>query len=126
MRKPIVTAALCLSALLAGCSSPPPLDPAMPLRAVAASQSLRLENASSRPIYYLIIERETVPLSNWAPCTSPDHCEHVDAHGETRVEYSDIPGYKPGAREAIVYWWHLVQRDGEWAVDHLRAVLVEL
>lgn len=128
MRKSLVLAAFFLAALLAGCSSSPgPLDPAVPLNvAVASSQSLRLENASSRPIFYLVMERGFAARANWAPCTSPAECPRVEAHGQTRVDYSRIAGYEPGAREAIVYWWHLVQRDGGWVVDHVRSVVVQL
>lgn len=127
MRKPLVLATLCLSALLGGCSGTSPLDPAVPLNvSAAASQSLRLQNTSARPIYYLVMERDLAALANWAPCTDPAACPRVDPDGKVRVDYSQITGYEPGAQEAIVFWWHLVERDGRWAVDHVRSVVVQL
>lgn len=127
MRNPFVLATLCLALLLGGCSSTPPLDPAVPLNvSVSTSQSLRLRNASSRPIFYVVMERGFASLANWAPCTNPAECPRVDARGETRVDYGRIAGYEPGAREAIVYWWHLVEGDGGWVVDNVRSVVVKL
>ncbi|HEU0302517.1 MAG TPA: hypothetical protein VFR37_23865 [Longimicrobium sp.] len=128
MRKSLVLATLCFSVLLGGCSGPGPLDPAVPLDvSIDAPQSLRLDNASSRAIYYFVIERNAAALANWAPCSRPDlPCPRVEAHSATQVPFGQIAGYEPGAREAIVYWWHLVERDGGWAVDHVRSVVVEL
>ncbi|HEX2077310.1 MAG TPA: hypothetical protein VHG08_06360 [Longimicrobium sp.] len=129
MRRSLLFATLCLSALLGGCSSSEgPLDPAVALDvSVNARKSLRLENASSRAIYYFVIERNMAALANWAPCTSPEQpCPRVQPRSQTQVPYSRIAGYEPGAREAIVYWWHLVERDGGWAVDHVRSVVVQL
>ena len=43
------------------------------------------------------------------------------------VPYGKIVGYTPAAREAIVYWWHLMPDGGSgFRPDSLRAVVVGL
>lgn len=128
MRKPLVLAMLCLSALLAGCAeSPGPLDPSAPLDVSVASRSIRLENQDSRTIYYLIMEAGFAGRVLWAPCTSPEEpCARLEPQAAVRVPYSQISGYEPGAREAILYWYHLLERDGGWEVDQVRPVRVRL
>ena len=129
MCKSLVLATLCLFALFGGCSgSEGPLDPAVPLDvSVNTSQSLRLENNSSRTIYYLVFERDFAARALWGPCNRPDQpCPRLEARSGTQVPYSQISGYEPGAREAVVYWWHLVERDGGWAVDQIRSVVIQL
>lgn len=128
MRKSLVLATLCLSVLLAGCSEAPgPLDPSAPLNVSVASRSLRLENQGSRTIYYLILESDLAARALWAPCTRPDEpCARLEPYAAVQVPYSDISGYEPGSREAIVYWYHLLERDGGWEVDEIRSVRVRL
>lgn len=126
MRKPLVIACLALS-VLAGACSPGPLDPAVALNVEVASRgSLALRNASARPVYYLVFERDFAARALWAPCTNADQCPRVDPHAAVRVEYGTISGYEQGSRQAIVYWWHLVERDGGWVVDQVRSVVVDL
>lgn len=128
MRKSLVLVTLCLSVLLAGCETTSPLRPGASLNvSAAASQSLRLENASGRPIYYLVFESNLAERALWVPCTSPEQpCPRLEAGRTVQIDYSQIAGYEPGARTAIVYWWHLVRRDGGWEVDHIRSVVVQL
>jgi hypothetical protein len=128
MRKSLVLATLCLAALLGGCSPDGPLDPAVPLDvSVNTSQSLRLENTSDRTIYYLVFERDFAARALWGPCDGPEQpCPRLEPRARTQVPYGQIGGYEPGAREAVVYWWHLVERDGGWAVDQVRSVVVQL
>jgi hypothetical protein len=128
MRKPLIVAMLCLSALLAGCAeSPGPLDPSAPLDVSVASRSIWLENQSSRTIFYLVLERGYAGRVLWGPCTSPEQpCARVEPNAAARVEYSEISGYESGEREAILFWYHLLERDGGWEVDEIRSVRVRL
>jgi hypothetical protein len=50
------------------------------------------------------VERNTLPLINWAPCTG-DGCPAVDPLRTVVVPFGEILGYTPQAREAVVYWW---------------------
>lgn len=128
MRKLLVTAVLCLSALLGGCGkSPGPLDPSAPLNVSVTSRTLRLQNESDRTIFYLIMTAEYAARVLWAPCTSPDQpCARLEPHAAVDVPYSQIGGYDRGSREAVIYWYHLLERDGGWVVDEIRSVRVRL
>lgn len=129
MRKPLVLTMLCLSALLAGCDARPgPLEPSAPLNVSVASRSIRLENQNSRTIYYLIMTADMAARALWAPCTSPEEpCARLEPNASVEVPYSQIAGYERGSREAIVFWWHLLEREGGgWTVDEVRSVRVRL
>jgi hypothetical protein len=52
----------------------------------------------------MVVERNTLALINWAPCTG-EGCPTVHALRSVLIPYKDIPGYTPEAREAVVYWW---------------------
>ena len=83
-----------------------------PLRVRVLSPEVQLNNTTSDPIYYKIIEQETATLIDWMPCTDPPSCDAVRV-GETKaVPYSSIVGYKDGKTDAIVYWWHLAAKAG--------------
>lgn len=128
MRKLLVLAMLCLSALTAGCAeSPGPLEPSAPLNVSVASRSVWLENQNGRTIYYLIMEAAFAARVLWAPCTSPEQpCARLEPQATVQVPYSQISGYERGSREAIIFWYHLLERDGGWEVDEIRSVRVRL
>lgn len=129
MRKLLVTAVLCLSTLLAGCGkSPGPLDPSAPLNVSVASRTLRLVNESDRTIFYLIMTREDAARALWAPCTSPDQpCARVEPNAFVDVPYDQISGYERSSREAVIFWYHLLEQEGGgWRADDIRSVRVRL
>jgi hypothetical protein len=108
---------------LVACSSP-----TAPVEVAATpEQSIRLSNSTSAPIYYFTIECDAAALANWAPCTDPSTCRHVQP-GESRlIPYSEIGLYTPAADAALVYWWHLKpQSGGTFAPDSIRAIRVAL
>ena len=92
----------------------------------AAPPNLQLSNQSPAPVYVFAIEAGLAPLANWAPCTDPARCRSIRGGGTAEFAYTDIAGYSATARQAIVYWWHLVPRDGGFAPDSIRAVGTEL
>ena len=97
------------------------------LRAEALAGGLVLQNRSDEPLYYFVYERETAALVLWGPCTRPAQCPEVPARGTTVVPYEKIGGYEPGDKEAIVYHWRLrPQGAGTFAVDSIRALVVQL
>jgi hypothetical protein len=128
MRKPLIPILLCLSVLLAGCGGAPgPLDPSAPLNVSVASRSLRLENQNSRAIYYLVMTSDLAARALWAPCTSPEQpCARLEPQATAQVPYSQISGYEQGSREAILFWYHLVESGGGWRADEIRSVRVRL
>jgi hypothetical protein len=66
--------------------------------------ALRLHNGSIGRVHYMVVERSTLALINWAPCTG-DGCPVVDPLSTVVVPFGEILGYTPQAREAVVYWW---------------------
>lgn len=129
MRKSLVLAMLCLSAVLAGCGeSPGPLGPSAPLNVAVESRSLLLKNENSRTIYYLIMTSDMAARALWAPCTSPEQpCARLEPNASVQVPYSQISGYERGSREAIIFWYHLLEQDGGgWRADEIRSVRVRL
>ena len=99
MKRPIVW----LAFVALACNSP-----TGPFQVSNQPSSLRLVNGSSAAVFYIVIERDATALVDWIPCTNPSTCPQVTAHGEKIVPYSAIIGYKPDAREAVLYWWYLV------------------
>ena len=102
-------------------------SPTEPLGVVAAPPSLKLTNPSDASIYYFIVERVYAARINWGPCANPRTCAAVPPHATSTVPYDDIGGYAPGAKEAIVYWWHLMPRGGtRFEPDSIRGIVVQL
>ena len=119
MKRPSLT----LLALVFACAGPI----AGRLTVHAAPPILELTNQSPAPIYFFAIERGADAYTDWATCTDPSRCTAIKVGETASVPYSQIAGYAPGAREAIVYWWHLI--DGSHATfrpDSIRAVIVAL
>ena len=97
------------------------------LTAQASRPAVQLNNNSSATVYTFVVERETAAVMNWAPCTNPFLCPGLAPGKEATLPYSDIAGYTPGARQAVVYWWHLVPGDGPGLrPDSVRGVLLDL
>jgi hypothetical protein len=95
------------------------------LRAQVDQGGIRLSNATDRTIYYLVFEANFATLALWAPCTEPGRCRSVAPGKEVVIPLSEVTGYKPGATEGIVYWWHLEPRSGgPFALDTVRSVRV--
>jgi hypothetical protein len=122
MKRPFVAPVLVLLA----CANPAgPSGGGLAVRAVPPA--LELVNRSAAPVYYFAIERGAAAFTDWAPCTDPSRCAAIATGRTASVPYGEITGYAPGAREAIVYWWHLVP--GAQATsrpDSVRSVLVGL
>lgn len=69
----------------------------------ARSGHLVLSNESSAPVHYVAVEEETSALVDLY--LGPEKWPSVAPGDEVRIPYSDLMGYKPGARQARVYWW---------------------
>jgi hypothetical protein len=88
---------------------------------------LQLTNQSPAPVYSFATERGAAAKSNWAACTDPARCAGLAPGTTTALPYTQIASYTPAAREAIVYWWHLIPATGMgFRPDSIRAVVVTL
>lgn len=123
MNRPIVSAALSLALACANPASPHGGQ----LTVQATPPVLELTNQSAGPVYYFTIERGAAAYTDWAPCTDPVHCTGIKPGQSATVGYAVIVGYTVDAREAIVYWWHLVPGGTTgFRPDSLRAIIVGL
>lgn len=88
---------------------------------------LRLTNQSRAFVYSFATERGAAARINWDPCTDPARCAGLAPGATTALPYTQIASYTPAAREAIVYWWHLIPATGAgFHPDSIRAVVVVL
>ena len=117
---------LALLALWLACANPAgPIGGRLTVR--AAPPVLELTNQGATPIYFFTVERGAAAYTDWAPCTDASRCAGITMGQTASVPYTQIAGYAPGAREAIVYWWHLIARDqSTLRPDSIRAVVVTL
>jgi hypothetical protein len=112
---------------LAACAGSPPAAPAAPLEVRTEPPHLVLTSRDSAPIYFVVFEQQMATMVRWRPCPEPAECRQVEPHGERRLPLDSIPGYKPGATEALLYWWHLVPaKAGGFAFDSVRSLVVPL
>ena len=115
-----------LLALSLACANPTsPIGGRLTVR--AAPPVLELTNQGAAPIYFFTIERGAAAYTDWAPCTDPSRCVGIKVGQTASVPYTQIAGYAPSAREAIVYWWHLIAgAQSTSRPDSIRAVVVAL
>ena len=87
---------------------------------------LRVNNSTTKPIGYFVVETELAMRIRWAPCTEATGCKTI-APGETVIPASEIPGVDASNRTVHFYWWHLVaDRDGKLQPDSVRSTTVRL
>jgi hypothetical protein len=88
---------------------------------------LQLTNQSLAPVYSFAVERGTAAAINWAPCTDRARCAGLAPGATTALPYTQIDFYTAAAREAIVYWWHLIPASGGgFRPDSIQGVVVVL
>ena len=123
MKAALVSIALCL---VLACGSPlGPTGGQLTVR--AAHPVLELINHSPAAIYTFPIERSAAAYTDWAPCTNPTSCAGIGVGQSATLPYGQIAAYTTAAREAIVYWWHLIPGGPTgFQPDTIRAVVVTL
>lgn len=117
----LVAAAASLPLLAFACSSP--------VRIMTTEDGLRFRNPTERTIYYVVFERQYAARVNFAPCTDAPRCPSITPGAAETIPFARIGGYAPGAREAIVYYWHLVPTAGAGGghiVENMRSQVVRL
>ena len=112
--------------LLPGCRSPSE-SPAGELAVTKRAHSLRLTNRTDEPVYWFAGEVSLLRRLDWITCSDPSVCESIEP-GRTRVlAYDEILGDSADARTVVVFWWHLVPKEGGgFRPDGLHSVPVEL
>jgi hypothetical protein len=91
----------------------------------ATGREVLLSNAAAQPTFYLVVERRTAALINFALCVDPQ-CLSVAPDSTVSVPYREITGYRPGSREAVVYWWRAVPGPTGPRADSVRTIVTEL
>jgi hypothetical protein len=91
------------------------------------SNQVRLHNRTDAPVYTFVIEREAAARTDWGTCSNPNTCDGIDPGEHRTIGYDDIAGYGAGAKEAIVYWWHLIPNPGGgYSPDELHSEIIQL
>jgi hypothetical protein len=121
MRSFLVTAVLVLSA----CAEPTGLTVDRLATRISPS-ALELTNHTSTDVYWFAIERGFAARADWVACIDSTRCPPLVPGAGLSVPYASIGGYTPGAREAIVYWWHVLVTPAGARPDTIQAVLVRL
>ena len=113
---------LLLIGALPGCEVLGLDDDEVSARVIGAA--LLVTNNTEARIYYFIVGRETAALINWAPQLNE---ERSVARGKTAWlnRKDDVEGSKD-EREAIVHWWHAVERDGQREPGEIHAFTIRL
>ena len=92
--------------LTTACRSPVSVDGTVTASIVGST--LRIDNSSSVPIYYLPVERETAAAINWSPCVEGPHCRVIAAASGTTIPLTEVSGFGATSAEVLVYWWRRV------------------
>jgi hypothetical protein len=107
MRSWLVVPLVVAAATAAACRGEPTSVSDGALTVTRIPPAFRFDNASAAPVYYFAAERNTLALIDWFPVVGPG-APAVPARGSVTVPFTSIPGYAPGAAEAVVYWWQAV------------------
>lgn len=72
--------------------------------AAIVTDGIRITNERSALIFYFAVNKELLPLIDWAPCVMLPQCSHVPP-GETRTAlWEQIPGADQ-AGDVVLHWW---------------------
>ena len=92
----------------------------------ATGREVVLSNTALQSTFYLVVERETAGLINFATCVGQLPCRSVDPDSSVRIPYGEITGYHTGSKEAVVYWWRAVQSPTGLRADSVRSTVTKL
>jgi hypothetical protein len=68
----------------------------------ATGREVVLSNTAGQATFYLVVERETAALINFAACVGQSQCQSVDPDSSVKIPYGEITGYHAGSKEAVV------------------------
>ena len=119
-------APLSVTRFLVACSTPVSLAQGQ-VGVRALPPTLQVTNHTSLPVFTFIIESGAAARTDWLPCRDPVRCAAIAPGATATVPYTEIKSYSTAAREAIVYWWHLVPTSGGFfQPDSIQAQVVAL
>ena len=119
---------LSLFALLTGslaCGNPTSVTPDQ-FTIQATGREVVLSNTAAQSTFYLVVERETAALINFAACVGQPQCRSVAPDSSVKIPYGEITGYHAGSKVAVVYWWRAVQSSTGLRADSVRSTVTEL
>jgi hypothetical protein len=90
---------------------------------------VHIQNNTTAPIGYMVFEKVFImtSLARFGTCVDAVSCPAIAPGERKTIARNEITGYEPGAREAVVYWWHFVRgKDGALVADSIRSVAVGL
>ena len=92
------------------------------------SGGIRFDNNTDHALAYFAIESNTAMLALWGTCNDPGPtCVRLPARASVVIPYSEVAGYEPGARSAIVHWWRVVpDGNGGHRVADMSSTVVQL
>ncbi len=95
------------------------------VRIVPTATGLAVDNQTSRPIYLMAANAETLALLDWVPCTGGAGCAPL-AQGQTReIPWAVALSYEASTRQYAVYWWNVITHsDGSLRADNIHNVIV--
>ena len=111
MRK-LRVAPLLLALTIGACHDAPTAIATARVRVSQVSDGIRIENLTDRSMAYLLVNRDVLPLFDWAPCTTttPD-CLRLPAHGAVTAKFADIVAYSASTTSVVVYTWWVVDNE---------------
>lgn len=92
----------------------------------ATGREVVLSNTAAQSTFYLVVERETASLINFAACVGQTQCRSVAPDSSVKIPYGEITGYHAGSKEAVVYWWRAVRSSTGLRADSVRSTVTEL
>jgi hypothetical protein len=122
-----IIAAGTIAATVVGCHDPvAPASDVLSVTRSALPGALRLENRTSGPVFYFVVEHNGFEVVDYVLCADPS-CPSVPARGSVSVPYGKISGYHRGASEVRVLHWRLQrQQNGSHAPDSIRSIVAPL
>lgn len=111
--------------LVLGCSEPTAPQSDL-LTAVPGWTSLALRNNTPDPVFFMVVERNTLAIALLALCKDPDRCPKVPRRGEVNVPYTEIYGYHPGAEGVVLHWRLMRSPAGGFEPDSVRYLVTPL
>lgn len=87
----------------------------------ATSVGILATNRTTRPVFFVAVERNGLALYDFAPCTDASRCDTIAPGARRTIGWSDVALYSPSAREFVLLWW---QAPAEGATPLMRSVVV--
>jgi hypothetical protein len=89
-----------------------------------ASKTLTLRNTTEFVVGYLIVEKDIATIALFPPCGA--NCTKLVQGQSKTINFSEIVGYTPAAREARVMWWTYAPGTNGQAQGGVNTVVVRL